>query len=106
MQLQLTYDICDCGIAGNANAFGGHLLAGILKVKAHNAMEEQVLEVYTVLYIRLVLQKYLFHHLLTSSGSESAKRSNRLAFHCCITERTASRSNIFLSCDMLHLIEG
>lgn len=37
---------------------------------------------------------------LTSSGSESAKRSNRLAFHCCITERTASRSNIFLSCDI------
>lgn len=52
MQLQLTYDICDCGIAGNANAFGGHLLAGILKIEAHNAMEEQVLEVHTVLYIR------------------------------------------------------
>lgn len=43
-QLELTYDICDCGIAGNANAFGGHLLAGILKVEAHNAMEEQVLK--------------------------------------------------------------
>lgn len=35
--------------------------------------------------------------MLTSSGSDNSNKSKRLAFHCCITERSASRSNIRFS---------